>query len=72
MSLGNLVAFNRLQRHTASKAAILKFLGVLVRNLPDARVPSITTANRLDATKCPSMINLNCSVCTFSCLRGLY
>lgn len=49
MSLDNLVAINRLQRHTASKDTILKLLSAAERNLADAQVLSITAENRFDA-----------------------
>ena len=49
MSLDNLVAINRLQKHTATQDSILKLLAAAERNLLDAQVDSITAENRFDA-----------------------
>jgi len=49
MTLENLLAIKRLQRHEAGRAAILKLLAAARRNLADARVTTISAENRFDA-----------------------
>ncbi len=49
MTLENLLAIKRLQRHEAGRAAILKLLGAAERNLADAKVTTISAENRFDA-----------------------
>ncbi|MEF8749909.1 MAG: DNA-binding protein [Candidatus Accumulibacter propinquus] len=49
MSLENLLAIQRLVRHEAGRAAILKLLVSAERNLADAGVTAISAENRFDA-----------------------
>lgn len=49
MSLENLLAIQRLVRHEAGRAAILKLLVAAERNLADAGVTAISAENRFDA-----------------------
>jgi len=49
MSLENLLAIQRLVRHEAGRAAILKLLVAAERNLADAGVMAISAENRFDA-----------------------
>ncbi len=49
MTLENLLAIRRLQRHEAGNAAIEKLLKAAERNLADARVTTISAENRFDA-----------------------
>ena len=49
MTLENLLAIKRLQRHEAGRDAILKLLAASQRNLADAKVTSISAENRFDA-----------------------
>ncbi|MDO9225288.1 MAG: DNA-binding protein [Pseudomonadota bacterium] len=49
MTLENLLAIKRLQRHEAGRAAILKLLAAAARNLADAKVTTISAENRFDA-----------------------
>ena len=49
MTLENLLAIKRLQRHEAGRAAILKLLVAAERNLADAKVTTISAENRFDA-----------------------
>ncbi|MEF8722595.1 MAG: DNA-binding protein [Candidatus Accumulibacter delftensis] len=49
MSLENLLAIQRLVRHEAGRAAVLKLLAAAGRNLADARVAAISAENRFDA-----------------------
>jgi hypothetical protein len=49
MSLENLLAIQRLVRHEAGRAAVLKLLAAAERNLADARVTAISAENRFDA-----------------------
>ena len=49
MTLENLLAIKRLQRHEAGRAAILKLLAAAKRNLADAKVTTISAENRFDA-----------------------
>ena len=49
MTLENLLAIKRLQRHEAGRAAILKLLAAAGRNLADAKVTTISAENRFDA-----------------------
>ncbi|MBI5330913.1 MAG: DNA-binding protein [Betaproteobacteria bacterium] len=49
MTLENLLAIKRLQRHEAGRAAILKLLAAAQRNLADAKVTTISAENRFDA-----------------------
>ncbi len=49
MSLENLLAIQRLVRHDAGRAAVLKLLAAAGRNLADARVAAISAENRFDA-----------------------
>jgi hypothetical protein len=49
MSLENLLAIQRLVRHEAGRAAVLKLLAAAGRNLADARVAAISAENRVDA-----------------------
>ncbi len=53
MTLQNLLAIDRLQRHVADAAAIRRLLDAAERNLADARVTLIGNDNRFDAAyKC--------------------
>lgn len=53
MTLENLLAIQRLQPHTADRAAVVKLLGAARRNLADAQVDAIGNDNRFDAAyKC--------------------
>jgi len=49
MSLENLLAIQRLVRHEAGHAVVLKLIAAAERNLADARVTSISAENRFDA-----------------------
>ena len=49
MSLENLLAIQRLVRHEAGRAVVLKLLTAAERNLADARVTAISAENRFDA-----------------------
>lgn len=49
MTLENLLAIKRLQRHEAGRAAIVKLLAAAGRNLADAKVATISAENRFDA-----------------------
>jgi len=49
MTLENLLAIRRLQRHEAGRAAIEKLLKAAERNLADASVNTISAENRFDA-----------------------
>ncbi len=49
MSLENLLAIQRLVRHEAGRAVVLKLLAAAERNLADARVTAISAENRFDA-----------------------
>ena len=49
MSLENLLAIQRLVRHEAGHAVILKLIAAAERNLADARVTAISAENRFDA-----------------------
>lgn len=49
MSLENLLAIQRLVRHEAGRAVVLKLLTAAERNLDDARVTAISAENRFDA-----------------------
>lgn len=53
MTLQNLLAIQRLQRHAADRGSVLKLLASARRNLADARVDTIGNDNRFDAAyKC--------------------
>lgn len=49
MSLENLLAIQRLVRHEAGRAVVLKLLAAAERNLADAKVTAISAENRFDA-----------------------
>lgn len=49
MTLENLLVIRRLIRHETERAAILKLLTAVERNLADARVTTISAENRFDA-----------------------
>jgi hypothetical protein len=49
MTLENLLAIQRLLRHDAGRAVVLKLLAAAERNLADARVTAISAENRFDA-----------------------
>jgi hypothetical protein len=49
MSLENLLAIRRLQKHEASRESILKLLSAAERNLADSRAANISAENRFDA-----------------------
>ena len=49
MRLENLLAIQRLVRHEAGRAVVLKLLAAAERNLADAKVTAISAENRFDA-----------------------
>jgi hypothetical protein len=49
MSLENLVGINRLVKHEATPASILKLLAAADRNIVDAKAINISVENRFDA-----------------------
>lgn len=60
MSLENLLAIQRLVRHEAGRAVVLKLLAAADRNLADARVTAISAENRFATAPCHSRRALTC------------